>query len=64
MSRCAIWNAFGGSRFFTPGTRFANPTLTWFHKDAELVIAKKRKHSMEMAALEEVEELLEETIIG
>ena len=40
-----------------------NPKLTWFHEYAELVTAKKREHAMEMAALEEVEEV-EDTIIG
>ena len=40
-----------------------HPELTWFHKDAELVTAKRREHATEMAALEEAEEV-EETIIG
>jgi hypothetical protein len=54
------------------GIRGFHPQLTWFHEHAELVIKKKREHSINMAKVleeeeeeEESEELeLEETIIG
>ena len=39
------------------------PQLTWFYLHAELATAKRKKHAMEMAALEEVVEV-EETIIS